>query len=193
MSALSYFERSGCQGCFTEGGIIHVVLYAMCLHAMLRAGEATWGKRSPAIQSFMYAGIMCMNFLLETDPDLEHKMLEEMQTSTVNLVLRNYDIIKSWQRSETWFPYSYIGMTRDQIRHAYTAIGRDALINVAKTLFSDPYAFIKGWPDLAIFSGANLYLVEVKTNDRLHPSQLITMPAMRLAGLPIEVLRIRQT
>lgn len=52
-------------------------------------------------------------------------------------------------------------------------------IAIAKKISESPYTYKNGWPDLTLIKEGKLTFVEVKTNDKLHESQLITIPAMR--------------
>ena len=61
----------------------------------------------------------------------------------------------------------------------YDAINSNIYISVAKKIAEDPYAYRNGWPDLTLVKGNKVLFVEVKTKDKLHDSQLVTIPVMR--------------
>jgi hypothetical protein len=201
LTAMRKLESEGHEACFTEGGIIKVTLYCLAFTRLRMLGEQVWGglkyekelfgKRQTPLQSWMYAGLMCYKELLPTCPNLEDMMVADIEKTSRSDMLENFDVLHSWQVSETWFPYKYVGLTRSLVGEVYDALGPKALAAVARLLFLDPYAYVKGWPDIAAVHSDELRLVEVKTNDKLIPSQLITIPdMMRAADLSVVVWRL---
>lgn len=61
----------------------------------------------------------------------------------------------------------------------YEAIDKNIYINVARKVAEDPYTYRNGWPDLTLVKDKKVFFIEVKTTDKLHDSQLITIPEMR--------------
>jgi len=54
----------------------------------------------------------------------------------------------------------------------------------------DSYRYRSGWPDLTIGDKKQIELVEVKTTDKLHGSQLYTIP-MLMSILPCNISVVR--
>lgn len=198
LAAKSILESEGYEVCFTEGGIVLVILYCLAFTRLRALGEERWGglhyekvlfgKRQTPVQSWMYAGLMCYKELLAACANLEDLMVADVAGISRTEMLANFDILQSWQVNATWFPYGYIGLTRSLIGKTYDALGPQALSAIARQIFTDPYAYVKGWPDLTAARGRELLFVEVKAGDRLIPSQLITIPdMMRAAQLPVVV------
>jgi len=73
----------------------------------------------------------------------------------------------------------------------YDAVNTDVYIAVAKKVAEDPYTYRNGWPDLTLIKKEEVLFIEVKTNDKLQESQLITIPTMRdIMSFPFRVCRI---
>ena len=91
-----------------------------------------------------------------------------------------------------------LGMSSDMsdievVSSVYKCLGKSRLAETAKLFFADPYAFVVGWPDLTFVDPKSVFFVEVKTTDKLHRSQIITMGEMReKAGLDMSVIRLRK-
>ena len=60
-----------------------------------------------------------------------------------------------------------------------TPLIRQLFVDVAKKFSEDPYTYRSGWPDLIIVKGKEVKFIEVKTTDKLHKSQLVTIPTFR--------------
>lgn len=61
----------------------------------------------------------------------------------------------------------------------FDAIDTQLFVDVAKKFSEDPYTYRSGWPDLIIVKGKEIKFIEVKTTDKLHKSQLVTIPTFR--------------
>ena len=72
------------------------------------------------------------------------------------------------------------------------AVGSERWFLIAEALCRDPYGFGNGWPDLLLVNDTRDVLgVEVKVKDRLHYTQIRTLPILRLEiGIPVEVWRL---
>ena len=104
-----------------------------------------------------------------------------------NQVLKPYDL-----RSLYWLgPISKIDVF-EFVSHICSVVGLENLAKIANLLCQDPHAFYsRGWPDLMILGPNEFRFVEVKTTDKLHRSQIITMPEMhKVGGLDISVLQL---
>ena len=188
--------------CFTEGGILFVALYSLCFEQLLKLGNAKWGnaqysvslfgKARTPVQSWMYSSFMVYQEFMSKTPDLEARLLEDIACVSVAQAMTNFEVLQSWQVSETWFPHGYVGLTADLVRSVLELLPRQALVEVCRLFFSDPYAYVKGWPDLTLVESGAVRFVEVKTTDRLHRSQIITIPAMKAAGLTMIVARVER-
>jgi hypothetical protein len=71
-------------------------------------------------------------------------------------------------------------------------VGFERWFLIAEELCRDPYGFRNGWPDLFLVRGEGEILgVEVKVRDRLHRSQIHTLPVLhRTIGIPVEIWKL---
>ena len=176
---------------FCEGGAIRLALYCLCFERLYQLGVEHWGGPDGA-RSFMYSSIICYGHLLQRRPDLPELMLEDIEGASERDLLAAFDTIKAWQYTDTWFPHNWFGVDREIVRKIYDVLGNKTLVEIGRFYLTDPYAFSKGWPDLTVVEPNNVRLVETKTTETLHISQLITMPTIaREAGLVIEVVQLR--
>ena len=73
----------------------------------------------------------------------------------------------------------------------FDAIHIDIFVKIAEKFAEDPYLYRNGWPDLTIVKGTEVQFIEVKTRDKLHESQLTTIPSMcALIPFPFSVVRV---
>ena len=196
IAALEFYKNNGYMGCFTEGGIANVILNSLCLDLFINLGRTKGIPYSHCtdiqqIKSYFYTGIGAYGYFIERVPNIEDLMLEHILNTPKWKMLENFKTLKSWQINDTWFPYHYIGLNSEIIDSIYSSLGPETLEKVAKVRFSDFYAFSKGWPDLTVYQDGKTKFVEVKVKDKLHRSQLITLPALKkYAGLNISILKI---
>lgn len=74
----------------------------------------------------------------------------------------------------------------------YSALGIETVKALLKMYFTNPLAYnYRGWPDLFVAEKQNAYCIEVKTTDKLHLNQLVTIPDLvSCVGLPVKVIRL---
>ena len=169
-----------------------LLLYCLCFERLYRLSKKHWGSAQFA-QSYMYTGIMCYSYLLDEHPDLPEQMLADIANTRERAVVRAFDTLKSWQGSrDGWAFRDWVGVDRELVQELFRALGNARCAVIARRFLEDPYAYSKGWPDLVWVDGSRVGLIEVKTIDRFHPSQIITIPEMReVADLPVEVAQVR--
>lgn len=86
--------------------------------------------------------------------------------------------------------------TPSQLYRLFDEMYRSLRIEKVKSLlrmyFANPLAYnYRGWPDLFVAGKQGAYCIEVKTTDKLHLNQLVTIPDLvRCAGLPVKVIRL---
>ena len=187
--------------CFTQGGILFVALYSLCFERLFHLGTAKWasagytatimGKTRTPVQSWMYSSVIVYQEFLQSTDDLEGNLLSDIASVSVGDAMRNFEVLQSWQSNSTWFPHSYVGLTRELVELVLDLLLRRTLVDIARLFFSDPYAYVKGWPDLTLVENGEVQFVEVKTTDRLHASQIITIGEMKAAaGVNVSVVRL---
>ncbi len=90
------------------------------------------------------------------------------------------------------YPGNYPGLTAGMISSMFTAIGAERLAQITAAIMEDPYVYRSGWPDLTMVKGSDMFWVEIKTTDRLHTSQIMTISRMKPL-LPGEVRVVQLT
>ena len=103
------------------------------------------------------------------------EIISEIKPVTKSRYISNFQEIISKPFIATEYPelsIEYAGALFD-------AIDKESFIKIAKKIAEDPYTYRNGWPDLTLVKDNIVSFVEVKTTDKLHESQLITIPAMK--------------
>ena len=177
IAAWKHFRQEGYQGSWCEGGAILTLLKAMCLDTLARVN--TFGSRDDACTRYLEAQFTIHAALRE---DLH----SAIRSATPRLIEANFNEIYSHVFVRDVYP----GLEVDFILALYERLGTSSLVDVATTFLQDPYQFRKGWPDLTLVDHDSAMFVEVKVRDKLHRSQLITIPAMRRV-LPAEFFVVR--
>ncbi|MCB0197065.1 MAG: hypothetical protein KDJ65_34270 [Anaerolineae bacterium] len=74
----------------------------------------------------------------------------------------------------------------------FRSLGVDRVKKLLRMYFSNPLAYsYRGWPDLFVIEKQNAYCIEVKTTDKLHLNQLVTIPDLVVvAGLSVHVVKL---
>jgi hypothetical protein len=77
----------------------------------------------------------------------------------------------------------------------YRALGVEKVKALLKMYFANPLAYnYRGWPDLFVAGEQGAYCIEVKTTDKFHLNQLVTIPDLvNCAGLPVKVIRLSRS
>jgi hypothetical protein len=181
-----------CQWGFAdEGRTLQALIHGLVLPRLYRIATRAWRDADRA-RSYLYSSYAGYIFLIECEPEVTEFMLDDI------LRLGSDDFGTAWNLLRAWNspPSSHPAASVD----AATAcgllddVGRPFLYEVATRTFQNPYAFWAGWPDLMVYrSTQRLCFYEVKTKDKLHLSQIVTLTAMRdFAGMDVGVLQLRQ-
>jgi hypothetical protein len=166
IAAYHYFSDKGYTGSFCEGGLILIVIKAMCLDALVELN--TFNSRKDACQRYLEAQFT----ILENSLDYLFKSMQEISKARF---LENFQEILSYSIVQEVYP----GLTSNAAEKFYDIVGKTSIENVAKEFSRDPYQYRNGWPDLTLMKTSQIEFIEVKTNDKLHRNQFITIQAMR--------------
>jgi hypothetical protein len=174
-----------------EGRTLHALIHALVLPCLREAAAQVWADRARA-RSYLYSHFAGYRFLLDDCPLLPTTMLKSVDGVDAETFRA------AWTRLGRW----NLGMFSDHPATRLSSVeavrlldhvGRHVLRDALALHLSLPGAYGSGWPDLTLIGargGADL--VEVKTTDRLHFSQIVTFGALqRVPGLRIRVLRLR--
>lgn len=189
--------------CFAEGGDIGILLGCMCFEVVHKAWQVHFQTHhlwsSP--DSYMYVsplGSIDLLDLSENTPDfyrhLMEAIIEAVSTAQKDDIEKAFHTLKQWHADmgwtgDNWPWHNYVGLRLPFIVSLYEALGNEVLTAITKALLNDT-CLGKGWPDItAIDKNNNVQLFEIKTSDKLHPSQIITIPALA-NYFQVEVIKV---
>jgi hypothetical protein len=124
-------------------------------------------------------------------------IMEAITNAKKDHIKKSFNTLKQWHiymgcTADNWPLSNYVGLTLSFVLSLYEALGNKVIVDIAKMFFMDPAAFGSGWPDItAIDRNNNIKLFEVKTTDKLHRSQIITIWAMA-NFFQIELIRVKR-
>ena len=77
----------------------------------------------------------------------------------------------------------------------YRTLGIEKVKAVLKMYFTNPLAYnYRGWPDLFVAREQGAYFIEVKTTDKLHLNQLVTIPDLvNCADLAVKIIQLSRS
>jgi hypothetical protein len=145
-------------------------------------------------RSWLYHHYAGYNDVLDFEPDLASQMVNDIREFSSAAFERSWRTLGEWNAHVTWSWHPATTLSSGEALELVEICGVPRLAAVAAQVFTDPYAYYKGWPDLLIVTAdGSLRLTEVKVDDRLLLSQIITMADMRkAAALDITVLQLQR-
>jgi len=165
-ASLIHYQSLGYVGVSCEGIGIFTVLKALMLDKLAEYNQID--GRDDACTRYLQA-----QFIIHKDKIDE--IILSIKSTSKESYLNNFSEIVSKQYIAITYPELSI-----EFAHAmYEAIELSTYTAVAIKIAEDPYKYAKGWPDLTLVRNTEVLFVEVKTTDKLHSSQLITIPVMR--------------
>jgi len=185
-AAISLLRDEPRRAFLDEGKMLHALIHAMVLPRLYSLASRAWGD--DRAQSWLYGHYAAYHELLGIESRLTEGMLQD---------IRGWDrtaFIASWQTLSTWNrlfgSHPAVTVEPDEALEVLDCVGEPTLSAIAARVFSEPFTYYHGWPDLMLLeSTGRLKFVEVKTTDRLHFGQIVTMNDMRdAAGLDISVM-----
>ncbi|MCG2572234.1 MULTISPECIES: VRR-NUC domain-containing protein [unclassified Acinetobacter] len=163
LALLKYYEKQGYIGSFIEGYTILTVLKALMLDKLTQLNP--FNDRNDACSRYLEA-----QFTI-------HKGLESVIINSIRSINRGKYLSNLREIFKQPFIKSQHPNLSFQCCEAlYDAIDLEIFIRVARKFSEDPYTYRNGWPDLIIVKDNEVRFIEVKTTDKLHSSQLITIP-----------------
>lgn len=163
---LNYYEHLGYVGSFIEGYTLLTVLKALMLDKL--ADLNTFNDRNDACSRYLEAQ-------LSIHKDKVNEIINSIKNTSETEYLRNLKEIFN----QPFIKNEYPNLSFECCVALFNAIDRQLFVEVAKKFSEDPYTYRKGWPDLIIVKGREVKFIEVKTTDKLHKSQLITIPTFQ--------------
>lgn len=178
IAAFRYHESQGYKGASCEGGLILTVIKALCLD---RLSELNYFRsRDDACTRFLEAQFTIF-------AGKQEELFDTLRSTTPERLVENFEEIYKHPFVRSCYP----GLDSAVALELYKALGPTRLERIARKIAGDPYLYRKGWPDLTLVRSDVVKFVEVKIQDKLRRSQLITIPAMRdVMEVPFSVLRL---
>lgn len=165
IDALNYFNDQGFLGTYCEGGAVLLLIRAAALDIL---AQFNFLGRSDACTRFTEAQLVAYK-------ESSELILTAIRNTDKNQVICNFNEIYMHQRIPGYYP----GLNADIISSLFAAIGAERLAQITAAIMENPYLYRAGWPDLTMIKDSDMFWVEVKTNDRLHISQIMTISRMK--------------
>lgn len=182
--ALSYFEEKNYIGAACEGGAIGTAIKALCLDALTKS-SIFYGTCIDAREDACLKGVVVLSGLENDNLQL---VLQEIEHTSKSKYLNAFSEIISYSFIQEWYP----GLTLEFANALYDALPKSTFVKIAKWISLD-FSHRNGWPDLTLIKDNRLSFVEVKTTDKLHESQLNTIPALtKEIGLPVSIIKLEK-
>lgn len=176
-AALAHFKSLGYEGVSCEGIGFLTVLKALMLNKL--AEYNPFNERNDACTRYLEAQFTILK-------DNINDVISEINNVTKEQYITNFEEIIS----QPFISLEYPELNIEFATAVYDAVDKELFYKVANKIAEDPYLYRNGWPDLTIVKNGNIEFIEVKTTDKLHESQLITIPVMRKI-LPFNFYAIR--
>lgn len=161
---LKHFENMGYVGSHIEGYTFQTVLKALMLDKLAELN--TFSSRDDACTRYLEAQLTIH----------KEKVMELIssirETSRAKFLKNVKEILK-----QPFIQREYSGLTEKCCIAIFDAVDTEVFIQAANKFAEDPYTYRAGWPDLTLVKGKEVQFIEVKTTDKLHSSQLTTIPA----------------
>ena len=190
VDGMYYLMGQGHRCSYEEGTVLRKVLYCSYFHCLPEVTNEGWKHFMEGMGTMPLAiglGLFDFEDYVKDYSTIADDLKETVATVTHDTFLRNY---------RTLFKKGYCWLGADErfAARLFDNLGNERLKRILDTLLVDPYAFSKGWPDLTIIGDEDIYFVEVKENDKLTASQLITIPAMaKAAHITVKVLQVSRS
>ncbi len=161
-----HFKGLGFYAAYCEGGAFLSLIKAAALPVLIELN--TFYSKDDACKRFLEA-----QFYIHKKKSLD--ILKAIEHASVKEIQNNFQEIYRYSIVQK----SYPGLEKDFISALFNVVGSECLLNIAKLLFEDPYSYRNGWPDLTLIKDGKLWLLEVKTTDRFHLSQIKTITKIK--------------
>lgn len=191
-AAADLYRSERVEVCAHEGRTLRALIHALVLPRLREAGRATWAN-DDRVRSYFYGSYEGYRFLLDSDPSLPAGILASVLDGSDAAFERSWATLAAWNTG-LFSDHPAARLTAEKASRLLRVAGRQVLHDLLARELAIPGAFGSGWPDLTLFDAdRGVELVEVKTTDRLHFAQIVTVEAMRgVDGLSVRVLRLRR-
>jgi hypothetical protein len=171
--ALDLAKNEGWIGTSYEGTTILTLLKAVLfptLVCMLRRQLPLWNEEE--IESLAARGYF-EGFASRLTSSEARMLAEGVFCATEETIRLGFDHCKS---ASLELAIATPDLTPELILSLYKALGANTVCELVRLIQADPYKYRKGWPDLTLIRDGVVAFAEIKTTDRLHESQIETIP-----------------
>lgn len=183
--AFDSFTKLGYIGSYCEAGGIGLVLKSLSLDALT---ATSFFKNSPDVarSDACLCGIVC---LAHKNSDELEIVYEDISKTNKAKFLASCSEILEYDMINEWYP----GLTIEFAEAMFDTFSKETFKKIAKWI-SQSVEHRNGWPDLTLVKDGKVKFVEIKTTDKLHRSQLITMPALKnMLDLDVSILKLSKS
>jgi hypothetical protein len=179
---LQYFSSLGFTGAYCEGGAIGLVLKGLCLDSLTKTSHF-YGTCINAREDACLKGIVT---LAGKNENQLNSIIKEIHATDCSKYLAACEEILSYPAINEWYP----GLSMNFLEKMYNSLTKDEYCLIAKWIAMNT-EHRNGWPDLTLVKEGIVRFIEVKTTDKLHNSQLITIPAIKhLINADVQVVKL---
>ena len=181
--ALNHFSDLGCIGSYCEFSSIKIIIKSLCLKALARAALLAYDFEDGI--EFVRETYYIFKFTKQDEESISN-IYNELRNISKNEFIENFKVIYSHKINQEYSP----GITEEFASSMFDNVSRDLFIKICELIRSHE-SYYNGWPDLTLISNGVLKLVEIKTTDKLHDSQIKTIPMLtEKLGIDVSVLKL---
>ena len=178
IALLKHFQSQGYVGSSLEGFAILTVLKALMLDRLEKYNF--FESRADACTRYLESQFIILK-------DKSDELILSIRETYKDAFIKNFHEIIS----QPFIRSEYPQLTIEFAVAVFDTVETDTFIKLATQLAQEP-SFRNGWPDLTLIKNNVIQFVEVKTNDKLHNSQLVTIPILReISSSKISVCRLK--
>jgi hypothetical protein len=165
---LKHFIKQGFIGSSNEGFDVQILLKALMLDKLEEYN--TFKCRQDACCRYLGAQFIILEKHIQ-------EIIESIKTVSSKKFALNLDEILNQSFIQDYHPNTSFEVAMN----LFCLTDINIWINLAYKISENPYDYCKGWPDLIVIKDKNIEFIEVKTTDKLHTSQLNTIPMLKKA------------
>jgi hypothetical protein len=178
------FAQQGHVGSYCEGGGFGAAIKALCLDALTEA-SIFFGTCIDAREDACLKGVVGLAHIEKAKLET---VLKQIQQTSKEKYLAAFSEIISYSLIREWYP----GLSLEFADALFDAVPKAHFERLARWVSKAP-EHRNGWPDLTLVKDGRLKFIEVKTTDKLHHGQFVTIPALiSEIGADISVLQLVQ-
>lgn len=162
---LAHYKSLGYIGISSEGIGMLTILKALMLDKLVQYN--VFSDRNDACTRYLEAQLTILS-------EKSEEIISSISSISKDRFISNFQEIIS----KPFITYEHPELTVEFAILMYDALKENTYISIARKIAEAPYTYRNGWPDLTLIKANEIFFVEVKTNDKLHESQLITIPVM---------------